>query len=127
MRRLVASSLLLAAAAASSVPAAADPGGIVVSVNSTTYYPGGDGRPDPNVVLQGTEVQFLQLQPVTTHSVTRYRETPHDMMPGDPGYFDTGQQTAGSLVPVDTASLPPGTYRFFCTIHPDMRGEFQII
>lgn len=127
MRRLVASSLLLAAAAASSVPAQADPGGIVVSVNSATYYPGGDGRPDPNVVLQGTELQFLQLDPTTTHSVTRYDGEPFDLDFGDPGFFDSGQQTFGSVVEVDTASLPAGTYRFFCTIHPNMRGEFQII
>jgi hypothetical protein len=49
-----------------------------------------------------------------------------------PGNYDSGQLGAG-LPAVGTLnwntpkSLPPGTYTFFCRIHPFMRGVFRVI
>jgi plastocyanin len=47
--------------------------------------------------------------------------------------FDSGQlgvagpPTAGTLSWTLPASLAPGTYTYFCRIHPFMRGAFRVI
>jgi len=49
-----------------------------------------------------------------------------------PGNYDSGQlgigtPAVGKLTWNTPANLPPGTYTFFCRIHPFMRGVFRII
>ncbi|MEP6624342.1 MAG: hypothetical protein ABJC79_07850 [Acidimicrobiia bacterium] len=47
--------------------------------------------------------------------------------------FDSGQlgnfgePTAGRLSWTTPADLPPGTYNFFCRVHPFMRGAFRVV
>lgn len=38
-----------------------------------------------------------------------------------------GQPTAGRLSWTTPADLPPGTYSFFCRVHPFMRGVFRVL
>ena len=49
-----------------------------------------------------------------------------------PGGFDSGQlglgiPATGQISWSTSAKLGPGTYTFFCRIHPWMRGVFRII
>ncbi len=41
------------------------------------------------------------------------------------GSFDTGTVAGGSATSL-SAPARPGTYQFFCTIHPSMRGELVV-
>ena len=48
------------------------------------------------------------------------------------GGFDSGQlgigiPAVGTLTWSTPKNLPPGTYTFFCRIHPFMRGVFRVI
>ncbi len=43
----------------------------------------------------------------------------------DSGAVDTGSLAGGASVAV-TAPTAPGSYSFFCTIHPSMRGELVV-
>jgi len=118
--------LLAAALGLAVVPASSQPGGVVVSPNSATYYPGGQGRSDPLIIQEGDELRYVQADVTITHSITSYRDEPYDIGPGDPGFFDSGQVRWGAYV-VDTTELAVGSYPFFCTIHPGMRGLLQVI
>jgi plastocyanin len=44
---------------------------------------------------------------------------------GEPG--DAGPPTAGRLEWTIPENLDPGTYTYFCRIHPDMRGAFRVV
>ena len=39
---------------------------------------------------------------------------------------DAGPPTAGRVTWSTPSDLPPGTYTYFCRIHPVMRGAFRI-
>jgi plastocyanin len=45
----------------------------------------------------------------------------------DSGQLGIGTPAVGKLTWTTPKNLPPGTYTFFCRIHPFMRGVFQII
>jgi plastocyanin len=45
----------------------------------------------------------------------------------DSGELGMGLPGVGRLTWKTPANLPPGTYTFFCRIHPWMRGVFRII
>jgi hypothetical protein len=45
----------------------------------------------------------------------------------DSGELGAGLPAVGRLTWNTPANLPPGTYTFFCRIHPWMRGVFRII
>src|SRR5690606_35959461 len=40
---------------------------------------------------------------------------------------DAGQPTAGRLTWETPTDLEPGTYTYFCRVHPFMRGAFRVV
>ena len=47
---------------------------------------------------------------------------------GQLGYGPTGLSAAKNRIDWTTpASLPPGTYTYFCRVHPFMRGAFRVL
>jgi plastocyanin len=45
----------------------------------------------------------------------------------DSGQLGLGTPATGKLSWSTPTNLPPGTYTFFCRIHPFMRGVFRIV
>ena len=53
---------------------------------------------------------------------------PYDFDSGELGYGPVGFTPAANTNTWSTpASLPPGTYTYFCRIHPFMRGSFRVV
>jgi plastocyanin len=71
----------------------------------------------PFVVLQkGQQLNFVNLD-VPAHDV---RSTT--------GLFQSALITIGKKTPVvGTKSLPKGSYKFYCTLHPIMKGTLRVI
>jgi plastocyanin len=72
---------------------------------------------------RGTVATFQNLDPGTS---------PHDVLSIDTGpnnrpLFSSAQINVGQAPVNGTDSLPPGNYRFFCTVHPtQMSGELVV-
>lgn len=64
------------------------------------------------------------VAPGTTLTVTNQDGAPHTLTFRD-GQGDTGTIEGGGSATL-TAPTAPGTYAFFCAIHPSMEGEIQI-
>ena len=94
------------------------------------------------VVKQGQQLTFVNADPTSVifHTITACRqpcrETPGIKFPLANGAgFDSGELGFGpagftAAANTDTyrtpADLPPGTYTYFCRIHPFMRGAFRV-
>lgn len=125
------------------------PDGPAVSVVDSVefaYVPGGFdlGAPlAPPVVRQGSSLRFVNrdapLDNGIWHTITSCR-APCNRATGiaypladGPVAFDSGElgiagpPTAGRVTWETPKDLPPGTYTFFCRIHPSMRGAFRVI
>jgi len=131
--------------------ASALPDGLPVSGSITaggpgSYSPGGlsltgdSGRPP--VVEQGQQLTF-QMSPGSLssgawHSITSCQSPCNRStgisypIPDSDIQFDSGQLGTGGAPTVNRttwktpADLPPGTYTFFCRIHPVMRGAIRV-
>lgn len=110
------------------------------------YVPGGFdlGEPlAPPVVRQGESLRFVNrdapLDNGIWHTITSCR-APCNRSTGiaypladGPVVFDSGElgvagpPTANRLTWETPKDLPPGTYTFFCRIHPSMRGAFRVV
>ena len=66
----------------------------------------------------------LTVAPGASITVTNRDATPHTVT-GDGGAFDTGAIGGGASAQI-TAPSQPGTYTFFCSIHPSMQGELTV-
>lgn len=73
-----------------------------------------------NFQFQGIEV----VQSGDTVVVTNVDSAPHTLTSND-GLFDTGMLAAGESVEL-TLPTAPGTYGYFCQVHPGMTGSFTV-
>jgi plastocyanin len=119
-----------------------------VGIGAFTYQPGNIGSPSslglPPVVRQGQPLTFDNEDAAAQifHTVTACRQPcsgatgvsyplangPVEFDSGELGYGPTGLTAAANRYEwqVDTAKLAPGTYTYFCRVHPFMRGAFRV-
>jgi plastocyanin len=119
-----------------------------VTIAGFNYYPGGAGIPGagghPPAIKQGQSLTFENLDPARTifHTVTDC-SAPCNLNGGisfplanGPEIFDSGQlgygpagftAAANRTIWHTPTNLPPGTYTYFCRIHPFMRGSFRVL
>lgn len=118
---------------------AASPIGILDFLYSQGDFNKPNGLP---VVKRGNTITFTNNEPTVApgiwHTITACKapcnaETGIAFPIADgPVAFDSGQlglggpPTANRLSWTTPATLPPGTYTYFCRIHPFMRGAFQV-
>jgi plastocyanin len=69
--------------------------------------------PDPVTIEAGGKVIWINRD-ATPHTAT-----------ADDGSFDTGALDEGKLK--SETFKQPGTYPYFCEIHPDMRGTIEVV
>jgi plastocyanin len=101
-----------------------------------------DARRDPPVVAPGQPLQFVNRDASANvfHTITGCR-LPCDRRTGiafplaDGGIFDSGElgfgpafatAAANTITWSTPADLAPGTYAYFCRVHPFMRGAFRV-
>jgi plastocyanin len=118
------------------------------AISGFNYLPGGFGLTGaaglPPVIRQGQQLTFdnADYGAQIFHTITACRQPcnrstgldypiangPIDFDSGDLGYGPTGYTIAAQRENWSTpASLPAGTYTYFCRIHPFMRGSFRVV
>jgi plastocyanin len=119
-----------------------------IDVKNFVYEHGGFGLPgragDPPTVKQGQSLKFVNLDNTQQifHTITAC-EAPCERSSGisyplangsvefDSRELGTGLRgftpASGSITWKTPANLPPGTYTYFCRIHPFMRGSFRVV
>lgn len=119
-------------AAASSAPegaqeeggGAAAPSGTTLTILQGSSVQGNpDYNPDPLEVKQGETVSITNEDNVP-HTVTSGKG-PEDQSSGQ--LFDSGILDSGGTYELDTSSLDPGEYDYFCMVHPYMTGKLNVI
>jgi plastocyanin len=119
-----------------------------VHITDFSYIPGGEQLSSPfgdvPTIQQGHQLTFLNQDASAQvfHSITACREPctatygnsypvadgSRDFDSGQLGFGPPGLTAAANRVTWQTpSSLPPGTYTYFCRIHPWMRGAFRVI
>ena len=117
------------------------------AVANWTYVPGdlglGDGLGDPPLVRPGSDLTFVNADEAgqVFHTITACRppcnrstgisyplpDGRHDFDSGQLGYGPKDYSPATNKVVWTTPrNLPPGTYTYFCRVHPFMRGAFRV-
>jgi len=118
-----------------------------IGIAAFEYLPGNGGLTDPlqnpPAIAHGQSFQFDNFDAGAQifHTITACRAPctgatgisypiangPIDFDSGELGYGPTGLTAAANRVTWSTpANLPPGTYTYYCRIHPFMRGSFRI-
>lgn len=127
--RWIITSLLLVAVAFTGMPASAQVDGLVLTRDTSTFYPGGAGRPDPLLVQAGQKLLYQNLDTFQPHNVWSV-----EVKPDGTRLFRS--PTVGpwnvndGLNPIEVPGvdvLPPGPYAFFCDIHSLMRGTLTVL
>jgi plastocyanin len=81
-----------------------------------------DYQPDSLTVKQGDRI-VVDNADAMPHTVTN-GEGPSDTDSGT--LFDTSIINGGESAVIDTAGIEPGTYNYYCTVHPYMTGSLTI-
>lgn len=71
-------------------------------------------RPNPNTIVTGTKVSFVNGDSFVHNVVSGKRGTPD-------GRFE--KELVGIGISLDYTFTDAGTYDFYCSIHPDMNGQ----
>jgi len=123
-----------------------------VQIKNFTYTPGaineelGGGLSDPPVIKQGQSLTFVNddnamniFHTVTGCSLpcTASTGVHYPLADNSPSTaFDSGElgtgppgftAASGSVTWKTPTDLPPGTYTYFCRVHPWMRGTFRVV
>lgn len=107
--------------ASSTTPAAASGTAISIPVGAATQG-NPSYAPDSLTVSKG-DVITVTNEDTVPHTVTS-GSGPQD--PNSAKLFDTSIIMAAESGEVDTASLEPGEYQFYCTVHPFMKGMITV-
>lgn len=126
MLRRVAVPILLALMSGAVVPAQAETTTFVFTSGST-FYPG-DTRELvslPLIHLRGNDMVLTNLDPIDDHALTSVAYK------GGSWYerlFDSEPvRFRQSAIVQGVADLAPGRYPFFCSIHTNMQGAFDVV
>jgi plastocyanin len=120
----------------------------VVNIRDFSFTPGdqalSSGLNDPPTIAQGQQLTFVNddassqiqhsitscLQPCTRSTGASYPLADGavdfdsgNLGTGPPGFTAASNQTSWQT----PSNLAPGTYTFFCRIHPFMRGSFRVV
>ena len=79
-------------------------------------------EPDTLTVQAGETVTYINADNAP-HTITS-GTGPQDPASGQA--FDTSIVNAGASATIDTSGLEPGTYAYYCLVHPYMVGELQV-
>ena len=100
-------------------------------LGQTGGNPTGDQAPSPTAPTTATiEIRDFAfgatqtVSPGASITVNNVDSAPHTLT-FDSGFVDTGTLQSGQSAAFSAPS-EPGTYQFFCTIHPSMRGELVV-
>jgi plastocyanin len=130
---LIASALALSACGSSDDDTATDAAGADTTVTETTEEETGSS-PAPSGEAQRSEkvkiVEFTyQPEPVVVQAGGKVIWQNEDIAPhtatADDGSFDTGILERGKLK--SETFKEPGTFTYFCEIHPDMHGTVEVV
>jgi plastocyanin len=104
-------------------PAGGPPAGPTVNILAGSATQGApDYDPDSITVKKGDKVSVVN-QDNTMHTITSGTGAE------DPNFgklFDTKFMDPGASATIDTASLDPATYEYFCLVHPYMKGTLVV-
>jgi len=130
---LIASALALSACGGSDDDTATDAAGADTTVTETTEEETGSS-PAPSGEAQRSEqvkiVEFTyQPEPVVVQAggkvIWQNEDTAPHTATADDGSFDTGTLERGKLK--SETFKEPGTFTYFCEIHPDMHGTVEVV
>jgi len=104
----------------------ADAGAPAPLAAPVTASPGAVPTPAP-VVIQIEDFSFGQSRTVVAGAVVQVgnADAAAHTLTAEGGAFDTGSVAKGTTVSF-TAPAAPGTYEFFCEIHPSMTGSLVV-
>ncbi len=98
---------------------------------STGYAEGGsDGSPAPTTPTAAIAISGFDFgAPITAQANQTIQVSNNDgvahTLTADDGSFDTGTIGGGAIGTADGPATP-GTYQYFCAIHPSMRGSLTV-
>lgn len=123
MHRALSILFALAAAAGPWASPAAEPPPGVITVAVYTYLPGDAEVPEaPLVIEQGARLLFTSADNLGSHSIVSEALRPDATPLFEAEQIGPGQASDVKGVP----GLWPGTYRFYCSNHPDMQGVLTV-
>lgn len=96
---------------AMSVPAMARHAPVAATVTAVSF----DFDPNEVSIPEGTNLLFVNDDDGVPHTLS-----------GINGRFDSGVIFGDADTVVTTEHLRPGTYQFFCRVHPDMLGTLTV-
>jgi len=107
--------------APSTTPAAAS--GTAISIPAGASTQGNPSYAPDSITVSKGDVITVTNEDSVPHTVTS-GAGPQD--PNSAKLFDTSIVMAAESGEVDTASLEPGEYQFYCTVHPFMKGLITV-
>ena len=117
---MVAAALVMLSSSKHSVPAIAAEAPSPAPAAATVHIVNFAFSPATITVVPGTVVTFVN-DDAEPHTATMLRPAPHDKAAAaDLGAFDSGGLDTGDRW--THAFAKPGTYRYFCALHPMMLG-----
>lgn len=126
MLRRSAVPIMLALSLVAVAPAQAETTSHVFSSGST-FYPGDTTQVIalPLIHLQGNDMALTNLDPIDDHALTSVAFKPGSWYER---LFTTQPTTfLETEIVVGVAGLAPGRYPFFCSIHTNMQGAFDVV
>jgi plastocyanin len=93
------------------------------SVPSVAPAPGASSTASPTLGISGFKFASITVKPGASVSIANRDDATHTVT-ADKGAFNT--KASGKSTTSLRAPTKPGTYTFFCAIHPEMRGTLTV-
>ena len=90
---------------------------------SATPVPGASAATSPTLGISGFKFASVTVKPGASVSIANRDGATHTVT-ADKGAFNT--KVIGKSTTALRAPTAPGTYTFFCAIHPEMRGTLTV-
>jgi len=110
---------------ATTAPSAAAPAssGPSISIPAGAATPGNPAYAPDTLTVKKGDVITVTNDDTAPHTATS-GSGPED--PNSAQLFDTSIMMAGDTAQIDTASLEPADYAYYCTVHPFMKGTITV-